>query len=217
VKVEIWSDVACPWCYIGKRRFERALDGFDRAAEVDVVWRSFQLNPSHPKGIREKHGDSLAARMGVSTEQVREMNARVTALAAAEGLDYHFERYVVVNTLDAHRLSHLARASGLGPAMHERLFQAQLVEGEVLDDADTLVRLGMDVGLSEASVREMVDSDDYSSEVAEDIAEARALGANGVPFFVIDRRFGISGAQPTELFLGALERARDAEPAVAGS
>jgi predicted DsbA family dithiol-disulfide isomerase len=217
MKVEIWSDVACPWCYIGKRRFEKALDGFDHAGDVDVVWRSFQLNPYHPKGVRETHGDSLAAKMGVSMEQVREMNARVTALAAEEGLDYHFERYVVVNTLDAHRLSHLAKASGLGPAMHERLFRAQLVDGDVLDDPDTLVRLGVEVGLTAASVQSMLESDAYSSDVAADIAEARALGANGVPFFVIDRRFGISGAQPSELFLGALERAREVEPALGAS
>jgi predicted DsbA family dithiol-disulfide isomerase len=217
MKVEIWSDVACPWCYIGKRRFEKALDAFEYADDVEVVWRSFQLNPYHPKGVRERHGDSLAAKMGVSMEQVREMNARVTALAAEEGLDYHFERYVVVNTFDAHRLSHLAKASGLGPAMHERLFRAQLVDGDVLDEPDTLVRLGVEIGLPTASVRSMLDSDDYSSDVAADIAEARALGANGVPFFVIDRRFGISGAQPSELFLGALERAREVEPALGAS
>jgi predicted DsbA family dithiol-disulfide isomerase len=147
--------------------------------------------------------------MGVSMEQVREMNERVTALAAAEGLDYHFERYMVVNTLDAHRLTHLAKAEGVGEEFHERLFRAQLVEGEVLDDADTLVRLGGEVGLSESSVRGVLESDAYASDVADDIAEARAIGANGVPFFVIDRRFGISGAQESDLFLVALERARD--------
>lgn len=145
------------------------------------------------------------------------MTARVTALAAAEGLQYHFERYTVVNTFDAHRLTHLAKANGLGPQLHERFLRAQLVEGEVLDDADTLVRLSAEVGLSEASVRGVLGSDEYSSDVTEDIAEARALGANGVPFFVIDRRFGVSGAQSSELFLGALQRARDAEHAIGRS
>lgn len=210
MKVEVWSDVACLWCYIGKRRFEDALDRFDGKADVEVVWRSFQLNPWHPKGVRESHGDSLAGKSGVSMEQVREMNDRVTALAAAEGLEYHFERYIVVNTLDAHRLTHLAKASGLGPEMHERLFRAQLVEGEILDDPETLVRLSGEVGLPEAPVRRVLGSDEYSGEVAADIAEARALGANGVPFFVIDRRFGISGAQPSDLMLSALQQARDA-------
>lgn len=209
MKVEIWSDVVCPWCYIGKRRFEDALDRFDGKADVEVVWRSFQLNPWHPKGVRESHGASLAAKLGVTMEQVREMNDRVTALAAAEGLDYHFERYTVVNTLDAHRLTHLAKASGLGTELHERFLRAQLVEGEILDDPDALVRLSGEVGLSEASVRRVLESDDYASDVADDIEEASALGANGVPFFVIDRRFGISGAQSSDLLLVALERARD--------
>jgi predicted DsbA family dithiol-disulfide isomerase len=213
VKVEIWSDVVCPWCYIGKRRFESALERFDDRADVEIVWRSFQLNPSHPKGVHERHDDSLASKLGVSVAQIHEMNDRVTALAAAEGLEYHFERYVVVNTFDAHRLTHLARVEGVGEEFHERLFRGQLVEGEVLDDPDTLVRLGGEVGLSEASVRGVLESDDYASDVAHDIAEARAIGANGVPFFVIDRRFGISGAQESDLFLVALQRARDAAAA----
>jgi predicted DsbA family dithiol-disulfide isomerase len=210
VKVEIWSDVVCPWCYIGKRRFESALERFDDKADVEIVWRSFQLNPSHPKGVHEAHDESLATKLGVSVAQIHEMNERVTALAAAEGLDYHFETYTVVNTFDAHRLTHLARVEGVGEEFHERLFRARLVEGEVLDDPDTLVRLGGEIGLSEASVRGVLESDDYASDVAHDIAEARAIGANGVPFFVIDRRFGISGAQESDLFLVALERARDA-------
>ena len=208
--IEVWSDVACPWCYIGKRRFERALAGFDGAADVDVTWRSYQLDPSIPRGTRVNHDRMLADKYGVSAEQVRAMNDRVVGLAAAEGLEYHFERYITVNTLDAHRMSHLARSQGLGPEMHERLFRAQFVEGEVLDDPDTLVRLAVEVGVDEDAAREVAGSDAYADEVAADIREAQMLGVSGVPFFAIDRRFGISGAQPTELFASALEQAREA-------
>jgi predicted DsbA family dithiol-disulfide isomerase len=210
VIVEVWSDVACPWCYIGKRRFERALAGFDGAEDVDVTWRSFQLDPSIPRGSRLNHDRMLADKYGVSAEQVRVMNDRVVGLAAAEGLDYHFERYITVNTLDAHRMSHLARSQGLGPEMHERLFRAQFVEGEVLDDPDALVRLAVEVGIDEAAARETAGGDAYADAVAGDIREAQLLGVSGVPFFAIDRRFGISGAQPTELFASALEQAREA-------
>ena len=152
----------------------------------------------------------LADKYGVSAEQVRAMNDRVVGLAAVEGLEYHFDRYVTVNTLDAHRMSHLARSQGLGPEMHERLFHAQFVEGAVLDDPDTLVRLAVEVGVDEAAAREVAGSDAYADEVADDIREAQMLGVSGVPFFAIDRRFGISGAQPTELFASALEQAREA-------
>jgi predicted DsbA family dithiol-disulfide isomerase len=208
VKVEIWSDVVCPWCYIGKRRFEHALERFDGAADVEIVWRSFQLNPTHPKGLREAHDESLARKLGASVDQVHELNERVVSLAAAEGLEYHFETYVTINTFDAHRVTHLAKSLGLGLPIHERLLRAQLVEGEVLDDPDTLVRLAAEVGVPEAETRRVLESDAYAAEVEADIAEAHAIGVNGVPFFVIDRRYGISGAQPADLFLQALETAR---------
>ncbi len=208
--IEVWSDVACPWCYIGKRRFERALAGFDGADDVEVTWRSFQLDPSIPRGSRTSHDESLAKKFGVSAEQVRAMNDRVVGLAADEGLEYHFERYITVNTLDAHRMSHLARTQGLGPEMHERLFRAQFVEGAVLDDPDTLVRLATEVGVTEDAARQVAEGDAYTADVADDIREAKMLGVSGVPFFAIDRRFGISGAQPTELFASALDQAREA-------
>jgi len=208
MKVEIWSDVVCPWCYIGKRRFERALEQFDGAADVEVEWRSFQLNPEHPRGVRESIETSLAAKIGGTVEQVREMNVRVTALAAEEGLDYHFERYQVVNTFDAHRLTHLAKANGLGPVAHERLLRAQLVEGLALDDTDTLVGLASEIGLPAPEARRVLEGDAFADDVVADLALARSFGVSGVPFFVIDRRYGISGAQPAELFLDALGTAR---------
>jgi len=215
VKVEIWSDVVCPWCYVGKRRFETALARFDGVADVDVVWRAFQLNPEQPRGVRTSHDAHLASKLRAPLEQIRVMNARVTALAAAEGLAYDFERYQVVNTFDAHRVAHLGRALGRADAIQERLLRAQLVEGEVLDDPDTLARLGEDVGMAGDEVRDVLATDRYVAEVEADLREAQLLGIGGVPFFVLDRRYGISGAQPAELFLQALETARQDAPAVA--
>lgn len=203
--VEIWSDVVCPWCYIGKRRFERALASFD--GEVEVVWRSFQLDPTYPKGARKPLVEHLAAKYRSTPEQARAMNERVTTLAAAEGLSYDLGSYTVVNTFDAHRLTHLARAHGLGGEMHERLLRAQLVEGQVLDDADTLTRLAAEVGLSEDDARAVIAGDDYGSGVTDDILEARALGISGVPFFAFDRRYGVSGAQTADVFVQALQTA----------
>ncbi|MEA2519507.1 MAG: hypothetical protein QOF49_1587 [Chloroflexota bacterium] len=220
MKVEIWSDVVCPWCYIGKRRFETALARFQAAADidVDVTWRSFQLNPDQPRGMRATHDEYLRDKMGGSLEQVRTMNDRVTALAAAEGLAYDFARYQVINTFDAHRVAHLGKVHGLGEAIQERFLRAQLVEGEVLDDPETLVRLTEEVGVPGDEVRDVLATDRYAAEVAADIREAGELGITGVPFFVIDRRYGISGAQPADLFLRALETARAdaATPAPAG-
>ena len=218
MKVEIWSDVVCPWCYIGKRRFEAALERFDAADSVEITWRSFQLNPDYPVGSHETHDAYLAHKLGVSPAQIEQLNQRVVALAAAEGLDYHFETYVTVNTFDAHRVTHLAKALGLGLPIHERFLRAQLVEGEILDDPDTLVRLAAEVGVPETETRRVLASDAYAAEVRGDIEEARAIGVNGVPFFVLDRRYGISGAQPAELFLEALQAAqRDAAAEVAAA
>lgn len=209
LRVEIWSDVACPWCYIGKRRWERALAAADAPHEVETVWRSFQLDPWHPKGVRRPHAEALAQKLGVSPEQVRAMNERVVGLAAAEGLAYDFDRYMSVNTLDAHRVAHLARTHGLGAEMHERLFRAQLIEGEVLDDPDTLARLAAEVGVPVEDTRAVLASDACAADVEAEIDLGRALGVSGVPFFVFDRRFAVSGAQPSELLVEALRRARD--------
>jgi predicted DsbA family dithiol-disulfide isomerase len=203
VKVEIWSDIICPWCYIGKRRFETALATVE--APVEVEWKSFQLDPTFPRDKAIPVYDALAEKFGGGREQVQEMTGRVTSLAAIEGLDYDFEHGVMVNTFDAHRLAHHAKSQGLGPEMHERLMRAQLIEGATVNDEDTLVRLAEEIGVEGA--RPVVTSDQYTDDVNADIREARLLGATGVPFFVLDRKYGVSGAQPAEVFAQALRQA----------
>jgi predicted DsbA family dithiol-disulfide isomerase len=201
--IEIWSDVVCPWCYIGKRRFERGLAAFRTAGvnvDIEVVWRSFQLNPEQPRGAVTSLEASLAAKTGGSAEQVRAMNAHVTELAAAEGLDYHLDRYRVINTMDAHRVLQMAKANGLGTAAHERLLHAQLVDGELLEDPATLVRLGVEIGLDPVATADMLAGDAYAADVRTDLRDAADLGISAVPFFVFNRAYGVAGAQPAEVF-----------------
>jgi predicted DsbA family dithiol-disulfide isomerase len=207
VKIEIWSDVVCPWCYIGKRRLERALGQFEHADEVEIAWRSFQLNPDTPPGTAVPTPEYLASRFG---PQAKAMTGRVAELAAAEGLDFDFDAALTVNTLDAHRLLHLAADLGIGDAAKERLLRAHFTEGADLSDHQTLTRLLGEAGRGDADperVRAMLAGTEYADAVRADIEQARRLGANGVPFFVIDRKYGISGAQPAETFLQALRTA----------
>jgi predicted DsbA family dithiol-disulfide isomerase len=207
VKIEVWSDIVCPWCYIGKRRLESALADFDH--DVEVEWRSFQLDPTFPRGEAIPVYEGLAKKFGGGN--VREMTERVTELAAVEGLHYDYDHAVMVNTFDAHRVTHHAKSQGLGGEMHERLMRAQLIEGETVNDVDTLVRLAEDIGVE--GTREVATSDKYTAEVEADIREARLLGATGVPFFVLDRKYGVSGAQPVEVFASALRQAQDGSAA----
>ncbi|MDG4787534.1 DsbA family oxidoreductase [Micromonospora sp. WMMD1102] len=213
MQLEVWSDIVCPWCYLGKRRLERALGQFAHADEVEVVWRSFQLDPSYPKGEPRPVPEALREKLGASSAQVTAMQGHVTALAAEEGLDYRLDKSIMANSVDGHRLTHLAREYGLGAELHERLMRANLVEAENVDDAGTLVRLATEVGVPADAARRVLSGDEYAAAVEADIAQARAFGASGVPFFVLDRRYGISGAQPVEAFLRALETAyRDSAP-----
>jgi predicted DsbA family dithiol-disulfide isomerase len=205
VKIEVWSDIICPWCYIGKRRLESALANFEHPVEIE--WRSFQLDPEFPKGKAIPVYDALAQKFGGGPAQVREMTGRVSELAAIEGLHYDYDHAVMVNTFDSHRLAHHAKSQGLGPEMHERLMRAQLIEGANLGDVDTLVRLAEEIGVEDA--RPVVTSDQYTTDVEDDIREARLLGATGVPFFVLDRKYGVSGAQPVEVFEQALQTAQE--------
>ncbi|GAC1320558.1 MAG: DsbA family oxidoreductase [Thermoleophilaceae bacterium] len=217
--VEIWSDIACPWCYVGKRRFETALAGFEHRDEVRVTWRSFELDPSAP---REREGDGathLAEKYGTSREQALGMQRSMTEAAAADGLDFRFDLARAGNTLDAHRLLHLAQAHERQDALKERLLRAYLTEGEPIGDPAALERLALEVGLPTEEVREVLATDWYAAEVREDEQAAASLGIGAVPFFVIDRAIGAAGAQPPELLAELLERgwaARAKIPVVAG-
>ena len=207
MNVEIWSDIACPWCYIGKRRFEAALAGFDHRDELEVTWRSFELDPNAP---REREGDRvehLARKYGTTREQAESMHEHMTGIAAGEGLHFRFDIARGGNMFDAHRLVHLAATHGLQDAMKERLFRAYLSEGQVMGDPAVLERLALELGLPEEEVRDLLGGDTYSAEVREDEQLAASLGITAVPFFVVDRTIAASGAQPPELLRELLDRA----------
>jgi predicted DsbA family dithiol-disulfide isomerase len=204
--VEIWSDVACPWCYLGKRHLEEALAEFEGGEEVEVAWRSYQLQPDAPRfgepGAGAPTSEYLAERY--PPEQLAEAQTRLTAMAAEAGLEYHLDRGRHANTFEAHALIHAAARHGLGDAMVERLFKAQHVEGLRIDDPDELAELAAEVGLD---VEQATPTEEDREAVAAEIAEAQAIGIQGVPFFLFARQFAASGAQPAELLRRALEQA----------
>ncbi len=207
VRVEVWSDVVCPWCYIGKRRLEAALERFPHRDEVEVVWRSFQLDPSIPEGETHETLPALAAKYGRSVEDMRGMMRHVEETAAGEGLHYDLVHGISGNTLLAHELVHLAAERGLQGEVKERLLHAHFEEGRSVFDVDSLAALAVEAGLDEAEVRAALADHRYRPAVLDDIRTARELGATGVPFFVVDRRYGAAGAQPADLLLQVLERA----------
>jgi predicted DsbA family dithiol-disulfide isomerase len=207
VRIEVWSDVVCPWCYIGKRRLETALARFPHRDEVEVVWRSFQLDPSVPEGQTHPTLPALAAKYGRPVEEMRAMMRHVEETAAGEGLEYSLADGVSGNTLLAHELVHLAAERGLQAQTKERLLHAYFEEGRPVFDVDSLAPLAVEVGLDEAEVRAALADHRYRPAVLADIATAQQLGATGVPFFVVDRRYGAAGAQPADVLLQLLERA----------
>ena len=210
MKIEIWSDIACPWCYIGKRRFEAALAAFPHRDEVDVRWRSFQLDPSLPDHYEGTEVQYLSERKGIDPAQLAGMLEQVTVQAAGEGLSYDYDSLVVANSFSAHRLIHLARAEGgnaAADAAKEALLSAHFEKGQDIGSADTLAEIGGRVGVDPERVRAMLAGEEFTEDVNADIAQARSLGISGVPFFVLDDTYGISGAQPTDLFASALDQA----------
>jgi predicted DsbA family dithiol-disulfide isomerase len=206
VEVEIWSDIACPWCYIGKRRFEAALSRFEHRDEVHVNWRSFELDPDAPPERTGDRAERLARKYGMTIERAREAERQLTEVAAAEGLPFRFDIARAGNTFDGHRLVHLAGEHGLQDAMKERLLRAYFTEGELISDHDTLARLAVEVGLAEDEAREMLGGDLYAEQVREDEEMADSIGISAVPTFVVDRAVGASGAQPPEELLDLLRR-----------
>ncbi len=210
--VEIWSDIACPWCYVGKRRFEAALAGYEHRDEVTVTWRSFELDPGAPAERAVDGATHLAEKYGTSREEALAMQARMTAAAARDGLDFRFDIARAGNTFDAHRLLHLAAAHGAQDAIKERLMHAYLSEGELISDGATLQRLALEAGLPADEVEEVLSTDRYAAEVRADERTASQLGINAVPFFVVDRAIGASGAHPPEQLVELLRQAREQNP-----
>jgi predicted DsbA family dithiol-disulfide isomerase len=215
MKVEIWSDIMCPFCYIGKRRFEQALAQFAARDQVEVEWRSYLLDPEMQHVPGKTMDDMLREKKGWSQEQARQMNSQVVAMAREAGLHYNLEAALPANTHAAHRLIHLAKKHGLQEEAEERLFAAYFTEGKNIQDNETLVALGLQIGVPEAEILEMLAGDAFASQVQQDLNEARRIGVRGVPFFVFDQKYGISGAQPSEVFLKALHQAWEEEKASA--
>ncbi len=207
MRIDVWSDLVCPWCYLGKRRLERALSGFAHRGQVEVVHRAFELDPSRPRDRTVDRVASLAAKYGMTEERARRMEEEMERRAAGDGLEYHLVGGVVGNTFDAHRLVHLGRTRAAGEEVLERLYRAHFTEGRSIFDLASLAGLGAEAGLDPDEARRALEGDAHAAEVRSDEDAARELGITGVPFFVLGGRYAISGAQPAEVFAGALEKA----------
>ena len=209
MKIEIWSDIICPFCYIGKRNFEAALEEFEtkNENEIEIEWKSFQLDPSVPKSLENKVNtyEYLAERKGMTVEKSIELHQNVTEMARNVGLTYNFEKSVVANSFDAHKLIQLAKSKELGGVAEEVLFKAYFTNGKDMSDHSTLIELGKKIGFDEQEVISALDSEIFEAKVNAYISEGYQIGVTGVPFFVFDRKHAISGAQPIETFLNALK------------
>jgi predicted DsbA family dithiol-disulfide isomerase len=209
IRVDIWSDIACPWCYIGKRRFEAGVRAFQEQhpdVGFEVESHSYELAPDTPLDFQGSEVDFLVTHKGMPREQVEQMLGQMTELAASEGLTFHFDRVRHANTARAHRALHLAKERGLQQEFLQRLFRAYFEQGRDMSDPDTLAELGAEVGLDPAEVRDALNDDAYGEAVERDITRARMLGVTGVPFFLIEEKYGVSGAQSAEAFAGAFEQ-----------
>jgi predicted DsbA family dithiol-disulfide isomerase len=206
LKIQIWSDVMCPFCYIGKRKIEEAISQFENKELVTIEWKSFQLDPTSTSQPGTNTIDYLAKKYNRDREWSIAMHDSVTQQAKAVGLDYHFEKLILANSLNAHRLSHLAKKHNLGNAFEELLFKAHFTEGKDVDDKAILTQLAIEVGLEKEEIESVFNSDIYTKEVIQDQEEAQAIGVTGVPFFVFDNKYSISGAQTTDVFLKTLEK-----------
>lgn len=206
MKVEIWSDVVCPFCYIGKRKFEAALDKFPHKDEIEIEWKSYQLSPGIKTDPAKNAHQYLAEHKGISLEEATEMNGRVAKMAAENGLTYNFDKAIVANSFIAHRFSHFAKQYAKQNKAEEALFRAYFTEGKNIDDINTLAELGAQIGLNRNTVKETLKTTMFSDDVHMDIYEASQVGVKGVPFFVFDEKYAISGAQDSSLFLQVLEK-----------
>lgn len=207
MKIEIWSDVICPFCYIGKRNFEQALGEFSESDYIEVEWKSFQLDPNAKPESGVDAYTYLAETKGKTLEWSYQVHQQITEMAAQSGLDYHFDIAQPANTFLAHRLIQLAKTKGKGADAEEALFSAYFTEGRNIQDVSTIIEIGTDLDISSDALKLLVDSDIYSEEVKRDIYEAKQLGINSVPFFVLDNKYGVSGAQPAKTLAAYIEKA----------
>lgn len=206
MKIEVWSDVFCPFCYIGKTHFDEALAQFEDKENIEFVWKSFQLNPTLKTNLNQTLYEHLSESKGISVEQARGMGNHAAQMGASVGLQLNFDQAVVANSFYAHRLIHFAKANGLQQEMKTRLFKAYFSEGKNIDDNETLIALATEIGLNEAEAKAVLESNKYADAVNADIQESQQLGVRGVPFFVFDRKYAVSGAQASEAFLETLEK-----------
>lgn len=207
MKVDIWSDVRCPFCYIGKRKFETALAQFEHQEQVEVEWHSFELDPNAETVPGANPAEHLADKYGRPLEWAEEMQANVTETAAEVGLTFNLDKSIVANSFDAHRLIQLAKTEGLGDEIEEQLFIAHFTDGKNIADHQTLIEIGISIGLEELTVKTMLNGTDFTDEVRYDEQTAQNIGVRGVPFFVLNQKLGVSGAQAPETFLSALQQA----------
>lgn len=209
MKIEIWSDIVCPFCYIGKRNFEKALEIFPQKDEVEVEWKAFQLDPNFVQNPNEKLdlSESLAKKYNRSVEDMKQMQNQITQTAKTVGLDYDFDKAITFNTFNAHRIINKAKEKGLDDKAEEIFFKAYFTEGKDMGNPEVLKTLSLEIGLNEDEIKDALENDKYGYEVNQDIQEAQQLGVSGVPFFVMDRKYGVNGAQPVEAFTQTLEKA----------
>lgn len=205
--VEIWSDIMCPFCYLGKRKFEKALQSFEHKDAIEIIWKSFQLMPDLKTNPNIHIDEFLSTEKGFPLEQAKQLNSQITERALQEGLEYNFDKAVVANSFNAHRFLHFAKAKELQGIAKEQLLKAYFTNGKNIDDNRTLLELGVKIGLDQSELASVLTSNDYADEVEKDIYEARQLRIQGVPFFVFDRKYGVSGAQETSIFTQTLEQA----------
>ena len=209
LRVDIWSDIACPWCYIGKRRFEAGVAEFGKQhpeVEIEIESHSYELAPDTPDNYSGSEVDFLTTHKGMPRERVEDMLGQMTQMAALEGIEFDFEKLRHANTSRAHRVLHLAKSQGLQAEMQDRLFRAYFSEGRLVSDVETLAELGEEVGLDADEVRDAFDDEEYEAAVERDITRARMLGVNGVPYFLFEEKYAVSGAQTADVFANVLEQ-----------
>lgn len=204
MKIEIWSDVMCPFCYIGKRHFEQAMGDLPFANEIEVEWKSFQLNPEYHNTVHEDLYSYLARAKQMSVEQAKQMTGQVVAMAKNAGIELNFDRNIPANSFKAHQLTHLAKSKNLQDKAEEELFHSHFIEGKDIAQKETLISIGEKIGLTKAEINDVFENDTFAEQVRYDVYESQQLGIRGVPYFVFNRKYAISGAQPVETFKAAL-------------